>query len=137
MMPRILIEDNIFFDDEELFLKNEHGEAELDSEEESECSSPSSLQGTSDSYESSPKSPKYSRVPLDMNIKVVNLAREHPKRLLATLQRLGSIQLKRKTQLKMNCSAVFVNAVDKDLLGVRGAIHSCVSAASTIATFHP
>ncbi|KAG8236316.1 hypothetical protein J437_LFUL015943 [Ladona fulva] len=83
-----ILEDNIFFDDEELFLEDEHEEAELgiNSEEESEYSSRSSLQGTSDSYEPSPKSRKYSHVPLEVKIKVVNLAREHLKWSLATLQ---------------------------------------------------
>ncbi|XP_046407402.1 uncharacterized protein LOC124172041 [Ischnura elegans] len=50
-------------------------------------------------YEPSPKRSTHQHIPLDVKVKVVNMAKEHPKWSLATLQTLGSVHLKHKGML--------------------------------------
>jgi hypothetical protein len=88
---------------EELFADGESGNTQVTDEgsgvvgEESSSgdSSPTDLS----EYEPSPKRATRQHIPLDVKIKVFNLAKEHPKWSISTLRNMGSIHLKHKGML--------------------------------------
>ena len=89
---------------EELFLESEvQSFTELPTsqlEEIAGSSNPSEESELSD-FQPSPKRPKYEQVPLEVKIKVVNMAREHPAWSLSTLQHQGSSKLRHKGMLNI------------------------------------